>query len=126
MFGGDATCARDCDDFLYTDTLPYITPDGYNDSLGQASVEFTCGVPSDTVSVVWIINGESQSFIGEEALIDTDENKTYALMTVEAEHDNTTLQCLVVIMGTAPVYSEVTLLGIQGDHSMQVIKFNNE
>ena len=87
---------------------------------------YTCFVPSDTFSVVWLINGESQNVIGDEALqrkgitasvtIATDGNKMYALMTVEARAGNDmTLQCLAVIIGTAPVYSEVTLLRIHGD-----------
>lgn len=118
----------------YTEeTLPYITPDGYNASLGQNSVEFTCFVPSETFTVAWIINGESQTVIGEEILrgrgitarntLVTDGNKTYVLMTVEAraENDNITLRCLVVIIGIAPVYSEEILLDIQGDHSIQVV-----
>ena len=97
--------------YYYTgETLPYITPDGYNASLGQDPVEFRCVVPSKTFIVNWVINGEPLQSIGEERSI-----------TVEAtaENDNITLECLAVFRDTAPASSGEIMLHIQGDHNIK-------
>ena len=94
-------------------------------------VEFRCIVPSETPpdDLVWLINGSSQSAIGEEILKErgitirdalvTDDDIAYEVMTVEAraENDNIIIECAAVVLFTASVVpSEGISLCIQGDH----------
>ena len=102
------------------ETLPYITPDGYNAFLGQDSVEFSCVVPNETFSVLWVINGQPLDIVGEQMGIIAqfrESDMTY-VVTVEAraESDNITLECLAVFLDALPARSEEILLHIQGDH----------
>ena len=93
--------------YYYTgETLPYITPDGYNTSLGQGPVEFRCFVPSDTFTVDWVINGERLVTIGEERGITEhfNDGDTSHVVTVEAraENDNITVECLAFFRNALP------------------------
>ena len=108
----------------YSDS--YISPDGYNASLSEGTVQFRCITTSDTDNIVWYINEKSAAQLGQEILAEqgitysdtlvTDDDVIYVVINVEtsAENDNTTLECLVVFTDAVPARSEGILLRIQG------------
>ena len=105
---------------------PYISPDGYNASLSEGTVQFRCITTSDTDNIVWYINEKSTAQLGQEILAEqgitysdtlvTNDDVIYVVINVEtsAENDNTTLECLVVFTDAVPARSEGILLRIQG------------
>lgn len=52
------------------ESLPCISPDGYNASLNEGPVEFICIGFHGELSFTWIINGTSSGSHGDSALRD--------------------------------------------------------
>lgn len=109
-------------------SIPRISPHGYNASLSEIPVEFTCIAPHDAFSFIWTINGNSSGRIGGRELGDRGitVNGTYIVRgknTVTTLHvqpkdvnDNTNLQCLIVTSSHQVTRSEEVLLQVQGKY----------
>ena len=112
-----------CFSFIYADeSLPRISPKGYNTSLSEDVVVFRCIVALDTFSVIWSINGvaddqleEGQGITPNSNLV-TEGDTTFATISVQAraENDNTTLECVAISPDLIAARSEGVLLQVQG------------
>ena len=90
-------------------------------------VEFRCVVASDTISILWFINGFTAAQLGEEALAErgitysdtliTEGDSTFIVIRVQAraENDHTTLQCVALSPDYVGVRSEVVVFRVQGN-----------
>ena len=108
------------------ESLPRISPDGYNASLNEGPVEFTCIGLHGVLSFTWIINGTSSGSLGDSALRDRGikinrahiirENNTVVTILVQPKvgNENTTLQCVAFSQDFVGLRSEEVLLQIQG------------
>ena len=106
------------------DSLPYISPGGYNASLNGAAVQFTCIMSSNTDAVIWRINGNTSSDIGESVLaerrITYSDDTADPVINIEprAENDNTTISCTAIVLDTIPVQvfeSSEVVFRVQGE-----------
>ena len=89
-------------------------------------VNFSCIVASDTISVLWFINGFTVAQLGEEALAErgitptdtliTEDDSIFVVIRVQAraENDNTTLECVALPPDYVGVRSEAVLFRVQG------------
>ena len=67
---------------LLTEEIPYLKDLHAVVYIRPDSLWFTCFVPSETFTVAWVINGESLSFIGDEALKEREITASGTLLTV--------------------------------------------
>ena len=108
---------------MYADeSLPRISPKGYNASLGEDVVVFRCIVALDTFSVFWSINGvadvqleEGRGITPNNSLV-TEGDTAFATVSVpaRAENDNTTLECVAISPDLMGARSEGVMLQVQG------------
>ena len=110
--------------FSADESLPRISPKGYNASLTE-DIVFRCSVALDTFTMFWIINGvagdqleEDQGITPNNNLV-TEGDTAFATISVQAtaENDNITLGCVAVIHSSL-AYSEVILFRFQGNYIM--------
>ena len=109
--------------------MPQISPNGFNASLSEDTVEFTCTVPvtSRIRSIHWDIDGIPLSNLGKDMLMERgiisdrtsmrENNTIFAVIGIQskAQNDNTTLECVVVMFSSPPVESKKILLKVQGE-----------
>ena len=108
-------------------SLPYVIPEGYNASLNGDPVKFTCILPDDSRTIIWTINGDDSTDIGEMNLVVRgitysntvirETNRTYTVISIEprAENNNITLGCTAIVM-TQPSFlpSNGVVFRVQG------------
>ena len=108
--------------FHVEDSLPYISPGGYNASLNGAAVQFTCIMSSNTDAVIWRIDGNPSGDLGETVLaergITYSDNTEDPVINIEprAENDNTTISCIAVVLVPIQVFeSSEVVFRVQGE-----------
>ena len=115
---------RLCACFLFhvEDSLPYISPGGYNASLNGAAVQFTCIMSSNVDIVAWRINGNTSDDIGQDVLaergITYSDNTADPVINIEprAENDNTTISCIAIVLVPVQVLeSSEVVFRVQGE-----------
>ena len=111
--------------FSADESLPRISPKGYNASLSEDVVVFRCIVALDTFNVIWTINGVSDDQLEDDQGITpnnslvTEGDTALAVLSVQArtENDNTTLECVAVSLVLVGIrISEGVLLRVQGKY----------
>ena len=108
-------------------SLPYVIPEGYNASLNGDPVKFTCILPDDSRTIIWTINGDDSTDIGEMNLssrgitysntVIRETNRTYTVFTIEprAENNNITLGCdAVIVREPYLLFSNGVVFRVQG------------